>query len=421
VTVTRLPPVATLAALAPEVGPDEVGLDPDRLARLDAHLDAYVADGRQKGSLLAVTRGGKIAHLSSRGQRDEEAGLPVEPDTIWRIYSMTKPITSVAAMLLYEEGKLDLFDPVARVIPAFGELRVYRQGPSAAFITAPATEPMLVWHLLTHTSGLTYGFYFTHPVDEAYRAEGFMLGLPEDYSLEHACDRWASMPLLFEPGAEWNYSQSTDVVGRIVEVVSGQPLDEFFAERIFTPLGMAETRFTVPEEDAERLAFLYAFDPQTGRAVPNAQADQVSAERPRFLAGGHGLVSTAGDYHRFTQMLLRGGELDGVRLLAPRTVELMTANHLPGNATIEEYGRPLGALVGNRGRGFGLGFAPLVDPIAAKTLSSPGEFTWGGAAGTHFWVDPSEELTVLFFTQVLFAPDELWVAMRRLVYQALVG
>jgi CubicO group peptidase (beta-lactamase class C family) len=279
---------------------------------------------------------------------------------------------------------------------------------------------MLVWHLLTHTSGLTYGFYFTHPVDEAYRAAGFLLGLPEDYSLEEACDRWASTPILFEPGRSWNYSQSTDVVGRIVEIVSGQPLDEFFAERIFGPLGMHETGFTVSNDDSERLAFLYMFDPQTGKAVPNPGANQISAERPRFLAGGHGLASTAADYHRFTQMLLRRGELDGVRLLAPRTVDLMTANHLPGNATVDGYGRPLGALVSNVGRGFGLGFSPLIDPIAAKSLSSLGEYTWGGAAGTHFWVDPSEELTVLFFTQVLYAPDELWLTMRRLVYQALV-
>jgi CubicO group peptidase (beta-lactamase class C family) len=412
--------MATLTALAPEVSPEEVGLDPDRLARLDRHLDEYVADGRHKGSLVMVTRGGKIAHLSARGHRDEDAGLPVEPDTIWRIYSMTKAITSVAAMLLYEEGKLSLFDPVAKFIPSFGEARVYRHGPAAAWVTAPATEPMLVWHLLTHTSGLTYGFYFTHPVDEAYRAAGFLLGLPEDFTLEEACDQWAGMPLLFEPGAEWNYSHATDVVGRIVEVVSGQPLDEFFAERILGPLGMGDTGFTISEEDSSRLAFLYVCNPETGKAVPNAESSLISAERPRFLAGGHGLVSSAADYHRFTQLLLGGGELDGVRLLSPRTVDLMTANHLPGDATITEIGRPLAGLVSNVGRGFGLGFAPLIDPVAAKSLSSEGEFTWGGAAGTHFWVDPAEELTLLFFTQVLFAPDELWVTMRRLVYQALV-
>jgi CubicO group peptidase (beta-lactamase class C family) len=281
---------------------------------------------------------------------------------------------------------------------------------------------MLVWHLLTHTSGLTYGFQFANPVDDAYRAQGFLLGLPEDFTLEEACDRWAALPLLFEPGAEWNYSHATDVVGRIVEIVSGQPLDEFFAERIFAPLRMTETGFSVRAEDAERLAFLYAHDLEVGRAIPKPGANRISTERPRFLAGGHGLVSTAADYHRFTQMLLGRGELDGARLLAPRTVDLMTANHLPGNSTITEFGRPLG-VIANVGRGFGLGLAPLVDPIRAKSLSSPGEYTWGGAAGTHFWVDPAEDLTVLFFTQVLFspAPDELWPTLRRLVYQALTA
>jgi CubicO group peptidase (beta-lactamase class C family) len=413
--------MATVTGLAQQVDADEVGLDPERLARLDSHLDAHVADGRQKGSLIAVTRGGKVAHLSARGHRDVEADLAAEAETIWRIYSMTKPITSVAAMLLYEEGRLSLFDPVSKFIPSFGDLRVYRGGPAAAFLSAPATEPMLVWHLLTHTSGLTYGFYFTHPIDEAYRAAGYLLGLPEDFTLQEACDRWASTPILFEPGSRWNYSQSTDVLGRVVEIVSGKPLDEFFAERIFEPLGMTETGFSVADDDAERLAFLYSFDPQTGKAVPSPQSSQISAERPRFLAGGHGLASTAADYHRFTQMLLRRGELDGVRLLAPRTVDLMTANHLPGNTTMDGYGAPPSPRVSNVGRGFGLGVAPLIDPIAAKSLSSLGEYTWGGAAGTHFWVDPSEDLTVLFFTQVLFAPDELWLTMRRLVYQALVG
>jgi CubicO group peptidase (beta-lactamase class C family) len=412
--------MATLAPLTPEVQPDEVGLDSERLRRLDRHLDAYVTDGRQVGSLVLVTRRGKIVHRSARGYRDAAGGLPVELDTIWRIYSMTKPITSVAALMLFEEGALSLFDPVAKFIPSFGDVRVYRKGTAAAPLTVPASEPMLVWHLLTHTAGLTYGLHFANPVDEAYRTAGFLFGLPEDYDLAEACDRWAAMPLLFEPGSEWNYSHATDVVGRIVEIVSGQPLDEFFAWRIFEPLGMSDTGFSVSEGDRSRLANLYRYDPETGKAVPNPQANLISADRPRFLAGGHGLVSTGADYHRFTQMMLRRGELEGVRLLAPRTVDLMTSNHLPGNATLTEFGRPLGLLVGNEGRGFGLGVAPLVDPTAAKHLSSAGEYTWSGLAGTHFWVDPSEELTVLFFNQVLFAGDELFVNLRRLVYQALV-
>jgi CubicO group peptidase (beta-lactamase class C family) len=413
--------MATTAAMATEVAPEEVGLDAGRLARLDAYLDGFVASGRHQGSLLAITRGGRIAHLSVRGQRDAQAGLPVEPDTIWRIYSMTKPITSVAAMLLYEEGALSLFDPVAKFIPSFEDLHVYRHGMAAAPVTVRAAEPMLVWHLLTHTAGLTYGFQQANAVDEAYRAAGFFLDPPPDHDLASACDVWAGLPLLFEPGAEWNYSVSTDVLGRVIEVVSGQSLDEFFAERIFAPLGMTDTGFSVSEADSARLTALYFHDPATGTAVPYPGVDVISAERPKLLAGGHGLASTAADYHRFTQMLLRRGELDGVRLLAPRTVDFMTANHLPGNATLTEFGRPLLDLACNEGYGFGLGLSPLVDPIAAKTLSVAGEYRWEGAAGTAFWVDPAADMTVLFFTQVLFGSDDAWLGMRPLVYQALVG
>jgi CubicO group peptidase (beta-lactamase class C family) len=324
-------------------------------------------------------------------------------------------------MMLYEEGALSLFDPVAKFIPSFGDLRVYRHGMAAAPVTARAAQPMLVWHLLTHTSGLTYGFQQANPVDEAYRTAGFILDPPPEHDLASACDVWAGLPLLFEPGAEWNYSVSTDVLGRVIEVVSGQSLDEFFAERIFEPLGMTDTGFSVSEADRPRLTALYAHDPATATAVPHPGVDAISTERPKLLAGGHGLASTAADYHRFTQMLLRRGELDGVRLLAPRTVDFMTANHLPGNATLTDFGRPLLDLACNEGYGFGLGLAPLVDPIAAKTLSVAGEYRWEGAAGTAFWVDPAADMTVLFFTQVLFGSDDAWLGMRPLVYQALVG
>jgi CubicO group peptidase (beta-lactamase class C family) len=413
--------MATTAALTAEVEPEEVGLDSERLARLDSYLDRYVANGRQKGSLVVITRGGRIAHVSHRGHRDHDARLEVESDTIWRIYSMTKPITAVAAMMLYEEGALSLFDPVAKFIPSFADVRVYRKGLAAAPITVPAAEPMLVWHLLTHTAGLTYGFQFANPVDEAYRAAGFVLDPPPEHDLAAACDVWAGLPLLFEPGSEWNYSVGIDVVGRIVEVVSGQSLDEFFAQRILQPLGMTDTGFAVSEADRRRMSALFLHDAETATAVPYPGPDPISSRPPQLLLGGHGLVSTAADYHRFTQMLLRRGELDGVRLLAPRTVDLMTSNHLPGNATLTEFGRPLVDLVLNDGYGYGLGLSPMVDPIAAKTLSVAGEYRWEGAAGTGFWVDPVAELTVLFFTQVLFGPDDVLVAMRRLVYQALVG
>jgi CubicO group peptidase (beta-lactamase class C family) len=368
-----------------------------------------------------ITRGGRIAHHSLRGQRDAEAGLPVEPDTVWRIYSMTKPITSVAAMMLFEEGALSLQDPVSKFIPCFGDCGVYRRGMAAAPVCARASEPMLVWHLMTHTSGLTYGFQQANAVDEAYRVAGFFLDPPVEHDLASACEVWAGLPLLFEPGTEWNYSVSTDVLGHIIEVVSGQPLDEFFAERIFAPLGMVDSGFSVSEAQRARMSALYFLDPESASAVPYPGVDAVTTERPKLLAGGHGCVSTAADYHRFTQMLLRRGELDGVRLLSPRTVDFMTTNHLPGNATLTEFGRPLLDLVINEGYGFGLGLSPLVDPIAAKTLAVAGEYRWEGAAGTAFWVDPAADMTVLFFTQVLFSGDECWIGMRRLVNQALVA
>jgi CubicO group peptidase (beta-lactamase class C family) len=412
--------MATMTAIRPEVTPAEVGLDAGRLQRLRRHLLRYVDAGTHAGMLTVISRGGRIAHVDAIGHRDVEAGLPVETDTIWRIYSMTKPITSVAAMMLVEEGAISLSDPVEKFIPSFANARVYRTGPMVAPITAPATEQMLVWHLFTHTSGLSYAFFDANPVEQAYRRAGLVLGGVEDYSLAEMADRIAALPLLFEPGDEWNYSYSVDVLARVVEVASGQTLDEFFRERIFEPLGMTDTRHWVAEQDRGRLATLYSPDPRTGRAAPNAEVDQLLRERPRLTPGGHGLASTAHDYHRFTQMLLRRGELDGARLLSPRSVDLMTSNHLPDGADIPSYSRP--NLLSQRfpGRGFGLGLSPLVDPVAARSLATRGEYSWGGAAGTAFWVDPAQELVVLFFTQVLWSPDNLDAELRTLVYQALV-
>jgi len=413
--------VTSAPALEPQVDPSEVGFDADRLARLDRHLAGYVERDLRKGTLLVLSRGGRVFHVATAGQRNAEAGLPVEADTVWRIYSMTKPVTSVAAMILFEEGAFSLWDPVSKFIPAFESMRVYKQGSPILHVTTAASEPVLIWHLLTHTSGLTYSFQFTHAIDAVYREAGFNPTLEDqDYDLAEACARLGSIPLLFEPGTDWNYSMSTDVLGHVVEVASGQPLDAFFEERIFRPLGMNETGFRISEDAVPRLAALYAADPATGKAGPNQGGDPISTSRPRFFAGGHGLASTASDYNRFAQMLLRKGELDDARILSPRTVELMTQNHLPGGADLGSFGRPLGAFLHQDGRGFGLGFGVIVDPVKAKTLSSRGEFGWGGAAGTNFWVDPAEEITGLLMTQVLWAPVDLWEEVRQLVYQAKV-
>jgi CubicO group peptidase (beta-lactamase class C family) len=408
-------------ALRAEADPAELGFDAERLRRIDRHFDRYVDDGRLPGYLVLVSRGGRIAHVALGGKRDLESGAPVELDTLWRIYSMTKPVTTVAAMMLWEEGAFELKDPVARFIPSFGQARVYVRGSAQKPLTVPVGEPMRIWHLMTHTSGLTYGFHHAHAVDEAYRAAGFEWSTPPGMDLAACCEEWARLPLAFQPGTEWNYSVATDVLGRIVEIVSGQSLDAFFAERIFAPLRMADTAFHAAPEDHGRLAALYTPDPQTGRATRFDQMGAAALKPPDALSGGGGLVSTAADYHRFAQMLLRDGELDGTRLLAPRTVRYMRRNHLPGGADLEAFGRPLFAETTFEGVGFGLGFSVVDDPVAGRSPASPGEFAWGGAASTAFWVDPLEGMTVLFFTQLL--PSSTYTIrpqLHQLVHQALL-
>ncbi len=270
----------------PTADPDALGFDPARLARIDTHFAAYVDDGRLAGWQIVVARRGEVVRASTYGMRDLEAGLPVAPDTLWRIYSMTKPITSVAAMILWEEGWFELNDEVGRYIPAFADVRVFGKGSAQKPYTVPATAPIRMWHLLTHTAGLTYGFLYTSIVDQLYRAAGYELGVPEGQDLPAACEGWASLPLLFQPGSAWGYSVATDVLGRVVEVLSGRPLDQFFAERIFAPLGMKDTRWWVDENDAERLAALYRAHPLTGKAVRHDALGKAALRPPRFLSGG---------------------------------------------------------------------------------------------------------------------------------------
>jgi len=397
------------------------GLDPARLERIGAHFGRYVEDGRLPGWHLVVIRDGEVAYDRTAGLRAVEAGLPVEPDTLWRIYSMTKPITSVAAMALWEEGRFELKDPVAEFLPEFAAPRVYRGGSRTGIVTEPATEPIRMWHLLTHTSGLTYGFHHADPVDALYRERGFEWGTPPGMDLAACCEAWAGLPLVFQPGSEWNYGVSTDVLGRVVEVLAGQPLDVFLAARVLGPLGMVETGFHVPEPDHDRLAALYTPDPGTGRATRLDALGAAALRPPDCLSGGGGLVSSPADYARFARMLLDGGELDGVRLLSPRTLRLMTSNHLPGGADLEAFGRPLFSETTFDGVGFGLGFSVVEDPVAGRYPASRGEFAWGGAASTAFWVDPAERLIVLFFTQLLpSSTHPIRSQLHQLVHQALV-
>ncbi|QJY46409.1 serine hydrolase domain-containing protein [Pseudonocardia broussonetiae] len=407
-----------MAELKVEAEPAEVGFDPQRLARIDEHFARYVDDGRLAGWTVAVARRDRVVHVSHHGLADVEAGRPVGDDTLWRIYSMTKPITSVAVLMLHERGLLALTDPVAQYLPAFADLRVYRSGSAANPGTAPAAEPMRVWHLLTHTAGLTYGFHHAHPVDEMYRSRGFEFGVPAGMDLATACDTWARIPLVHQPGAEWNYSVATDVLGRLVEVVSGKALDAFLAEEVLGPLDMTDTGFGAA--DPERLAALYVPKPGGGLHRNDRMGDAALRE-PTFLSGGGGLVSTAADYHRFCRMLLRGGELDGARLLGPRTLAYATRNHLPGDQDLASFGRPIFAESNFDGVGFGLGFSVVVDATAGKALTSDGEYAWGGLASTAFYVDPVEEITAMFFTQLM--PSSTYPIrpqLRTLVTQALV-
>ena len=400
--------------------PSELGFDAERLGRIDTHFRGYVDDRRLPGWQVVVSRSGKVVHASVHGHQDREADIPWADHTLVRMFSMTKPITSVAAMMLYEEGAFELKDPVSRFIPAFRESRVYRSGNAFRPVTEGVTEPMRIWHLLTHTSGLTYGFHHQHVTDAIYRANGYEWGAPKDADLAACCDGWASMPLAFQPGREWNYGVSTDVLGRVIEVVSGLPLDEFLRTRIFEPLGMVDTAFLVPPTEVHRAARLYSPHPSSGESVISPM-ESTPIETPAFLSGGGGLWGTAADYLRFCHFLLRRGELDGVRLLGSRTVDYMVQNHLPGGADLEEFGRPLFAETAFDGVGFGLGFSVQLDHVANKVLSSPGEYAWGGAASTAFWCDPREDIAVVFLTQLLpSSTHPIRPQLKQLVYQALV-
>ena len=410
-----------MAEIARGIDPQEVGLDGKRLDRIDEHFRRYVDDGRLPGYTVAVARYGRIAYLATYGQRDVEANKPTTTDTIYRIYSMTKPITSIALMMLVEEGRLQITDPVSTYIPSFADMRVFTGGSSLKPITQPTREPMRVWHLLTHTSGMTYGFNYFDAVDDIYRRAGFEFGIGNRASLEEACDSFAALPLCFEPGTSWNYSVSTDIVGRLVEVVSGMTIDEFFAKRIFTPLKMHDTSFWLDESKADRLAALYQYDAATGGKSLIEAAAKTAFKQPRALSGGGGLYSTAHDYWRFMQMLENGGELDGVRIVSPTTIDMMTMNHLPNNTDITSFGRTLGEEVFYDGLGFGLGFSVVIDQAKTRVACPNGTYGWGGMASTAFWVDPVEEISAMFFTQLIPSTTHpIRPYLRSLVYQSIV-
>lgn len=390
--------------------PAALGFDPARLARLDRFLaERYVAPGRLPCALLLVARHGRLAHRSVLGHASPERGVPLAEDTLFRIYSMTKPVTSVALMMLVEEGRISLDDPVERWIPSWRDLRVWRAGAAGAFDTVPVERPMRVLDLMRHTSGLTYGFQHRTPVDALYRSA--RLDPFERDSLADFVEALAAAPLEFSPGTGWNYGVSTDVVGHLVALASGQPFDAFVRTRILAPLGMHDTGFHVPGEKAARLADCYVRTPE-GTLAPGALGGDVRRP-PAAPSGGGGLVGTAHDYLRFCEALRRGGELGGVRLLGPKTLALMRMNHLPEGRDLAALAPPgMFAEVPYQGVGFGLGFATVVDPARCGVASSPGEFSWGGMASTAFWVDPVEHVSVVFMTQLI--PSSTWPVRREL-------
>jgi len=389
--------------------PEQVGLSSERLDRITATLRADVEAGTIPGAVLAIARGGRIGYAEAIGYRDREAGAAMTHDAIFRIASMTKPIVSVAAMALAEEGRLDIGAPVADYIPAFKELTV---GPERK----RATRTMTVQDLLRHTSGLTYAAFGDAPVQMIWRDANLM---DENQTNEELVGKLANLPLMFEPGTTWEYSMSTDVLGRIVEVASGKGLAAFISERITGPLGMTDTAFAATGDKAARVA-----EPPVDKATGKKPPMRNLARETRWHSGGGGLAGTAADYVRFCQMLLNGGELDGVRILAPKTVALMASNHLPpgcqyGETAASRFGQL--APVPEMGYGFGLGFCVRLTQGMSPAPGSVGEFFWGGVTGTYFWIDPQEQMVVVLMLQ---APEQRLryrYLTRRLVYGAVTG
>ena len=403
------------------------GFSDDRLAHIQRLLGRYVDDRTLPGYQLLISRRGREACFLAGGLMDVERGRPFARATIVRIYSMTKPIATVALMQLYERGAFQLDDPVSRYIPGWRALKVFAGGDEHDYRTQDPGRPMIIKDLLTHTSGLTYDFMNAHPVDALYRAHG-LVGSATDRDLAETVALLGELPLQFSPGERWQYGMSTDVVGYLVEVLAGQPLDDYIAEHITRPLGMTDAGFTVPAAKVDRFAACYEAAPGSPafRLFSDAVPDRYLTP-PAMLSGGGGMVATIDDYRRFADMLLGQGELDGVRLLGRKTVEYMATNHLPDNRDLPAMGQVVFSETPFAGVGFGLGFSVVLDPAAQNLVDSAGSFGWGGMAGTYFWVDPVEQLTVVFFAQVRpsaavanSAPRLIRRQLKGLVYQALV-
>lgn len=392
--------------------PEESGMSGAALARVEDHLKCrYIDVGRFPGTQTVIYRRGHVVHSAVQGFADVARRVPVKDDTIFRIYSMTKPITSVAFMMLVEQGRVALDEPVHAYIPSWKNLGVFQSGTAPRFQTTPPARPMLIVDLLRHTSGLTYGFQQRTAVDAAYRND--RIGeIEKAGTMQSMIDGLAKIPLEFSPGEAWNYSVSTDVLGYLIETISGQPFERFLQKHIFDPLGMNDTGFFVPPAKAHRLAACYAADGKGGITLQDDPIRSSFLSQPSFVSGGGGLCSTAADYLTFCRALLHRGDLGGVRLLGPKTLALMTSNHLPGGRDLTEMSKSLFSEATYAGIGFGLGFSVTMNPSLTLIAGSAGEFAWGGAATTSFWIDPKEDLIVIFMTQVL--PSSAYPVRREL-------
>lgn len=401
--------------------PEKHGFDSQRLGMIDSFLkERYLDSGEFPNTQLLVSRDGEIVHFSSQGAAREGGAKQIDEGSLFRIASMTKPITSVAFMMLVEECKVALDTPVHHVLPEFKKLGVYAGGGAGVpFMTRPTEEPMRMVDLLRHTSGLTYGFQNRSNIDAAHR-ELKLENWHGNYDLDGFVAELGKLPLEFSPGTSWNYSVSTDVLGAVVQRVSGMSLPQFFEQRIFKPLGMNDTGFTVPSEKLDRLVDCYTLVPGKGRVMFDRAEESMWSTPFTLVSGGGGLVSTALDYQRFCQMCLNGGTLDGVRILGRKTIDLMTQNHLPNGADLSSMSRSLFSETQNAGTGFGLGFAVTIDTARSMMPGSVGEYYWGGMFSTAFFIDPVERLTMVFMTQL--SPSMIYPIRRELktmIYSAL--
>ena len=406
-----LPALGALAAPLPETTPETAGLSSDRLAHLTSTLSVAIESGELPGAVIMIARDGKLVYSQSLGWQDKPGGVAMRDDSIFRIYSMTKPIVSVGAMMLVEQGKLSLDEPVSKYIPAFSDMKVSVEPSDATENAAPtivdADRPITIQDLLRHTSGLTYQSTGTPTeVKRRYKQANIF---SQHWTLEDFANTLATLPLQYQPGTTWEYGHSTDILGRVIEVVTSMPLDRYLEQYIFAPLRMENSAFRVAPAKHGRIAEPIP-DKYTGKTPMLIDV----RDRVTFLAGGHGLTSTAGDYLRFSQMLLNGGELDGVRLLGPKTVRYIASNHLNETISKGHYYIP------GPGYGFGLGFATRLEYGQSNWPASVGEFYWGGYAGTYFWIDPEERLVVSYMSVEPLRRQHYRVLLRNLVYQAIM-